>query len=138
MYGPCDADVSEDKTVPMNYDIKDPFWINSASFKIVFRMVRRILSISPCSTNIERFFSFTGFICTNHRSIFFHTIYMLARLNIWLRTKDSYNHSRKQQKSADTCHHFNYIIIAFQLKIEVQLDNEDNSEEEDDLNYFSI
>jgi hypothetical protein len=136
MYGPCDADVSEDEAAPMNSDVKDPleFWSNhSASFKILFRMVRRVFPISPCSTDIERFFSTTGFICADHRGRFLpNTINMLASLNSWLRTKYGYNRSRRQQKSADTCQRFTSINLALQLIPGVELENDDDSEEEDD------
>ena len=91
----------------------------------------RVFPISPCSTDIERFFSTTGFICADHRgSLLPDTINMLASLNSWLRTKHGYNRSRRQQKSADTCQRFTSINLALQLIPGPELENEDDSEEE--------
>ncbi len=63
------------------------FWTtHGSSMQILLRIIRRVFPISPCSTDVERFFSITGCICADHRGRLNPAmVNVLASMNSWLR-----------------------------------------------------
>jgi hypothetical protein len=117
--------LSENKT-------KEPleFWtVHGSSMEILLRIVRRVFPISPCSTDVERFFSTTGFICADHRGrLAPNTVNMLDSMNSWLRRDLGYDRSKRQQKSSANSARFTALNteLNFILGMEAEDDDSDN------------
>jgi hypothetical protein len=113
--------------------IKDPlaFWFaNHAQMKILFRIVLRVFPISPCSTDVERLFSVTGFICADHRgNLKPTTVNMLASMNSWLRDELGYNKSKRQQTSAASISRFTTINLELAFASGMEAHDEDSDDE---------
>ena len=98
--------------------------------KILFRIVKIVFPISPCSTDVERFFSVTGFICSDHRgSLLPTTVNMLASMNSWLRDELGYNKSKRQQSSAASSARFTTLNIELAFVAGMEAHEEDSEDE---------
>ena len=79
---------------------------------------------------LERFFSTTGFICTDHRGrLAPSTVNMLASMNSWLRRDLGYDKSKRQQKSASNSARFTAINTELISIPEMEAEAEDSDEE---------
>jgi hypothetical protein len=62
---------------------------------ILFRIARRILASPACSTDVERLFSVTGFICSPLRAgLAPRVVNTLATMNLWLKEDHQYKNKR--------------------------------------------
>ena len=114
--------------------IREPleFWTaHSRTLPILFRIAKRILAISPCSTDAERFFSSTGHICSDSRpNLAPQMVNILASMNSWLRDLYGYRKSKRQQKSAASSARF--AILSIDLELISGIEEEDLEQDSDD------